>query len=319
MARALILLLGLAVAGCGAAPERPATAPETPSGTIVYVSERNRLNALDVATGRRVSRRIAAVAECGPQMYVIGGRIVFAGYRGGRTTVYSIPMALDRRPTRLGSAHAFVPSTRDGRVWLLGTSCTRRHMTGVREVTVDSEVTMASDRRVPGEWVAGAVDGGIVVHRERALVVWDPATGRTLRPLDLDVIGEARGGLIAGCAPGCDELALLDAVTGRRVPLRKDPGYRLYPAAKFSPDGALVATTVVTDRRWRVALVDARDRSHTLVPGRWRTTYPEIGWTASGWLLIRNGRVVSAYRPGAGRPIELPFRLPKSVPTFVTG
>ncbi len=195
-------LLGLTACGEDAAPVSRA-APERPAGTIVYLSSGNRLTAVDVATGRRRTRRISAVATCGPEMHVVAGRIVFAGLRGDRTTVFSIPLALDRRPTRLGAAHQFVPSATPGRVWLAGTDCDRGRMVGVKEVTVDGRVTVASRDRVPGTWVEAAVRSGLVLLRRRALVVWDPRTGRTVRRLRLAAVSETRGDVMAGCSMRC--------------------------------------------------------------------------------------------------------------------
>ena len=114
-------LVAAAVSGCGAA-ESPAV-PERPAGTIVFVSNENRLTAIDVASGARTTRRIRSVPSCGAQLFVTGGHAVFSGIVDGWTTVFSIPLALDRRPRRLGSAHMFVESATDGRVWLVGTNC----------------------------------------------------------------------------------------------------------------------------------------------------------------------------------------------------
>jgi hypothetical protein len=234
--------------------------------------------------------------------------------------VYSIPLSLARPPTRLGTAHMFVPSAHTGRVWLAGTDCHRPRMTGVREVTVDGDVTAEGDRRVPGDWVAGAVGDGLVLNRDGTMVVWDPVTGRIVRRFDADAIGEVHGSLIAACTPGCGELVIVDAAAGRKTMPRAGRGYRLHPGAKFSPDGSHIATAAAKDRRFRVAVVDVRDGSHELVPGRWRSNYPEFGWSGSAWLLIRGGRGrVTAYRPGAQQAIDLPFRLPKHAGTFVTG
>ena len=125
MARvAIVSILGLlALSGCGAAELPPAAVPDRPAGTLVFVSGENRLTAVDVASGRRTSRRIRSVPSCGAQLFVTGGHIVFSGIVKGWTTVFSIPLALDRRPRRLGAAHMFVESATDGRVWLAGTDC----------------------------------------------------------------------------------------------------------------------------------------------------------------------------------------------------
>ena len=210
---AAVALAGLlALPACGGEAPRPAAAAksrvdERPAGTLVYVSNGNRLTAIDVATGRRRARRVSAVATCGPELHVLAGRIVFAGLRGNRTTVFSIPVALDRPPTRLGPAHQFVPSATAGRVWLAGVDCNRPAMSGVREVTVDGRVTVDSRRRVPGTWVSAAVRGGLVIQRGRRLSIWDPRTGRTVRRLRLAAVSETRGDLMVGCTGRCHDLA----------------------------------------------------------------------------------------------------------------
>ncbi len=197
----IVALVALALLpGCGAEPAPVSRPPERPAGTLVYLSGGNRLTAVDVASGRRRVRRMSAVATCGPEMFVTAGHVVFAGLRGSRTTVFSIPVALNRPPLRLGPAHQFVPSATPGRVWLAGVDCDRRRMVGVREVAVDGRVTAASSSRVPGSWVAAAVRGGLVLQRGRALVVWDPRTGRTVRRLRLAAASDTRGDVMVGCA-----------------------------------------------------------------------------------------------------------------------
>jgi hypothetical protein len=312
---AVVLLSGCGAAG--AAPPEPAAA--RPAGTIVYASDDNRLTTFDVASGIATSRRIRSVPACGAELFVTGGHIVFSGFANGRTTVFSIPLSLDRRPTRLGTAHMFVPSATDGRVWLAGTDCDRRRMVGVREVTIDSQVTFENDRRVPGSWVTGAVPGGLVVHRGRAMFAWDPVTG-TSRRLGLEYAFAAHGSLLAGCVESsdCNELAILDTATAEVVSAPDGKRHRLDMGAAFSPDGTLLAAPARADRRWSVALVDARTGTHRIIPGsRTGKTYPELRWsTSSGWLYIRAGRTVKAYRPDARRAEALPLRLPVSVVAF---
>jgi hypothetical protein len=313
MGRILALVAALALSG-PAAGERPA-------GTLVFASDENRLTAVDVATGRRAVRRIRAVPGCGARLFVTGGHVVFSGVAGGLTTVFSIPLSLDRRPTRLGSAHLFVPSATDGRVWLVGTDCDSPRMVGVREVAVDGRVTLESDRRVPGSWVDAAVPGGLAVYRRRETLAWDAATG-AVRRLGLENAFGARGSLVAGCPvrSDCDELAIVDSASGSTVVARPNGRYDLDSGAVISPDGALAAAPAVADRRWSVALVDTTTGTHRLVPGsRTGKVYPELSWSSSGWLFIRAVRRVMAYRPGAARPVMLPTRLPRSVIAFTAG
>lgn len=320
MLRALVILgaaaLAVLFADRGEAVRAPA---DRPAGTLVLTFGTNRLMSIDVATGRRTVRRVTSMAACGPQTFVTGGHVIFAGRRNARTIVFSAPVALDEPPTRLGAAHAFVPSATEGRVWLAGTDCDRRSMTGVREVTVDGRVTRESDRRVPSFWVLAAAPGGIVVERSRQVFAWDPDTGRAGRPLGLLAVTATHGSLLAGCAAesDCSRLVIQDTATGRRV----EPRPALEPDGRFSPDGSLLAVPKRSGRRWRVALVDTRDGTTTMIPGLRVRRYPQLGWAAStGWLLAQTGaRRMVAYRPGMPRPVALPFRLPPRVASFVAG
>jgi hypothetical protein len=305
-----------------AVPIHRSAGGETPTGTLVSIVRSNRLTAIDAASGRRTVRQVSAVAGCGAELFQIAGHIVFAGLIDSRTVVFSIPLSLNRPPRRLGSAHAFVPSATEGRVWLAGVDCSRNRMVGVREVTVDGEPTLASGRRVPGSWVHGAVKGGLVVQRGRALYIWDPRTARTGRRLELDALTATQGDLLVGCAAGskCRELAILDPSSSTEVTARHE-GHRLQPDATVSPDGSLVAVPAHAKRRWGVALVNTRDGTTSIVPGSdTGDSYPELSWAAStGWLFFRAGTRVMAYRPGEPRAVKLPFRLRADALGFVAG
>jgi hypothetical protein len=299
-------------------------ASEQPDGTLVFVSRSNRLTAIDVASGRRTVRRVGAVASCGPELFVTGGHVVFAGVRDGRTIVFSAPVTLDRAPTRLGGAHIFVPSATEGRVWLAGTDCSRKRMVGVREVAVDGRVTVESRRRVPGTWVDGAVESGLVIVRDRATAVWDPGTGRAGAELGVEGVTEARGSMLAGCTgrSDCRDLAILDTNSGHEVVARSSGRYRLELDAKLSPDRSLLATPARSGRRWRIALVNTRDGATRLIRGSATgTTYPALSWAAStGWLFIRaHGGRIKAYRPGAANAVTLPTRAPRGAIAFAAG
>jgi hypothetical protein len=315
MARlAIVTILALVLCACGAAEPPVAAVSERPAGTLVFVSDANRLTVVDVASGRRAVRRIRSVPACGAELFVTGGHVVFSGLIEGGTTVFSIPLALDRRPRRLGTAHAFVPSATDGRVWLAGTDCDRMRMLGVRELTVAGDVTFESDRHVRAETVVGAVPEGLLLSRRRALRVWDAVTG-TSRATGLEWAVAIEGSLVAGCTADshCDDLAIVDTASGRTLPV--DGGVDMGGA--FSPDGTLLAAPVRAGRRWSVALVDARSGRHTIIPGsRTGKAYPELRWSHSGWLFIRDFRSVRAYRPGALRAETLPIRLPRSLIAF---
>jgi hypothetical protein len=323
MARLVVLVLILIIALLLAAPEPGAGTGEPPAGRIIFLTNGNRLNSIDVATGELTVRRVS-VATCGPEMYVTGGRVIFAELRRRRTVVYSVPVALDSRPTRLGSAHRFVPSATAGRVWLAGTDCHRRRMVGVKEVDVDGQVTFTSERRVPASWLTGAVEGGLVFQHRRSVSVWDPSTGASRDLAGVEGATAVQGNSIFGCAlrSRCRSLLIADSGTEARVAVRPPASRRLDLAGKFSPNGSHVALAASAKRRWSVALVNAGDGTTTIVPGsRTSRTYPHLSWSpSSGWLyFLGPGRSIMAYRPGEGRAVRLPFRLPRQAATFMAG
>lgn len=216
--------------------------PQPPAGTLVVLSDANRLTAIDVASRRRETRRVRTLPACGAELFVTGGQIVFSAVVKGRTTVFSIPLTLDRRPRRLGAAHVFVPSAVEGRIWLAGTDCHRTAMVGVREVSVEGEVTFDSDARVPGNWVAGAVPDGLVVFNERADFVWDPRTGRTAQAsFDPDGVPSPDGSRLAVPvhAQRRWSVELVDARTGARTPIRGSATGRWFPELAWSEGGRL--------------------------------------------------------------------------------
>jgi hypothetical protein len=317
-ASAVAILLAPPLSGHGGSA-RGDRVGQGPSGTLMLLST-NRLTSIDVRSGRRRVRR-APLASCGPELAVTGGYAIFAGVRKRRTVVFSVPISLDAPPRRLGGAHAFVASATEGRVWLAGVDCNQRKMAGVREVTVDGRVTFRSHRRVPGFWLAGAVGPRLVVLRGRGSFLWDPTTGRT-GGLSLDAVLDVQGDLMAGCTMRCRRLVIFDSATGGKVVARPQGRYTLDSNAELSPDGSLLATPALADRRWSVALVDTRTGKATIVPGsRTGADYPDPKWAAStGWLFFRaaEGRIM-AYRPGEPRAVPLPFRMPRRTVTFVAG
>jgi hypothetical protein len=194
-------------------------------------------------------------------------------------------------------------------------------MVGVREMTVDGQVTVSSGRRVPKGWIAGATERGLVIQRRHGLAVWDPRTRSAPRRLPLEAVGDVHANRLIGCLRSrCRKLVLVDAASGSRVPARPEPPYRLDLGAEFSPHGSLVATPAVANRRWSVALVDTRTGRTRIVPGSHTgTAYPTLSWArSSGWLFFRAGAGrVRAYRPGTRRAIELPIRLPRRALAFI--
>jgi hypothetical protein len=214
---------------------------------------------------------------------------VFAAFRKQRTVVYSVPIGLDERPRELGTAHQFVRSATEGRMWLVGTNCHNSRMTGVKEVTVRGRVTVSSRRPVPSSWVAGATERGLVLYRRHGLFVWDPVSGRRFEWLG-----------------------------------KRPPGNR---STRSFPDGTLLAKPQLDKRQagvrhWHVELVDSRSGRSTPIPGSASGEYyPDVRWSpSSGWLFFRAGlTTLKAYRPGAKRAVTLHLKWPRRAATYVVG
>jgi hypothetical protein len=216
-------------------------------------------------------------------MQVTGGHVVFAGYRKEDTVVFSIPVGLGEPARELGTAHQFVRSATEGRVWLAGTNCHRSRMTGVREVTVDGRVTVSSSRRVPSAWVVGATERGLVLMRRRTTFVWDPVSGRRFRG--------------PKSTPGFDR------------------------SARSFPEGRLLAKPTKVNRRWHLELVDSRTGKSTPIPGSASGRfYPTAHWSpSSGWLFFYTRDGFKAYRPGTERAIPLHVKWPRKAASYVVG
>ena len=126
--------------------------------------------------------------------------------------------------------------------------------------------------------------------------------------------GPVPGKWLAGVVP--EGLVMLDERedfvwdprTGRTADVRFDVD------AVPSRDRSLVALPVRKRHRYSVSLDGTPIRGSAT--GRW---YPELTWSASGWLFIRAGFRVKAYRPGAARAVTLPFRLPRSTIAVAAG
>ena len=196
-------------------------------------------------------------------------------------------------------------------------------LTGVREVTVGGRVTAASARRVPGTWLAAAVRDGLVILHGRALRVWDPRTGRTVRRLGLAAVTESRGDVLLGCTARCRRLAVADAAAARTVVARS-------PAAGGSTSDARCRRTAgwlaapaapgaaLERRAGRARAPARRQRDPGSQSGR---AYPLLAWArSSGWLFIRGrGGPRARVPPGAAARVRLPLRLPREAADFVAG
>lgn len=347
--RRLILgvLLALAVAlpaGCGAGEKQlegrtaPATsdAGDVPSGLLFlrHVREQS-ITRIDLASGDSATVSLPELAPGDPPFPLVeaGGRLVF--YGGSHT--YALDLDLDGPPQDLGESWYFVPSGREGRVWLttldLESPETVRDLKAVREVTVDGEVTVSETGRPPshGPSILAAVKDGLLFQDDDELKVWDPLAGEVTARLPGPFPAATHGNLVAWCKQGCPKLHVTDVATGEDLAVSAGDSFRFeetYEGA-FSPDGTLLAVPVVTSpgthlegHRHRVGLVDTRAGTARLVEGSdLADDYPAMAWSPSGeWLFFSAGAGrIMAYRPAAEEAIVLPIRAPASFIDMAVG
>lgn len=343
----LCVLLALWVAlpaGCGAAekPSEGETVPaasgsdDVPTGVLFlrHVREQS-ITRIDLASGESTTVSRSELAPGDPPFHLVetGGRLVFFG--GSHT--YALGLDLRGPPQDLGESWYFVPSGREGRVWLttldLESPETVRDLKAVREVTVDGDVTVSETGRPPsrGPTILAAVNDGLLFQDDDELKVWDPLAGEVTARLPGPFPAATHGNLVAWCRQGCPKLHVTDVATGEDLAVSAGDSFRFeetYEGA-FSPDGTLLAVPVVTSlgthlegHRHQVGLVDARAGTARLVEGSdLADDYPAIAWSPSGeWLFFSAGAGrIMAYRPASGAAIILPIQAPASFIDIAVG
>lgn len=251
-------------------------------------------------------------------------------WNGPRGT-YAIDIdALNGRPQRLGPRDGvfsfFVPSAAAGRVWFTfrERGATRTQLV---ETTVRGRVTTRVETVPPCR-------GVILVALSRTLLCDDArrdqlvAVDRRSGEVRATVPGvyplAAQGNLVASCADVCDTLYLTDTATGRRSSVVPPDGFRFgagYSGA-FARDGSLLAVPVAALGHGsdRVALVDTRRRSASVIPGSRLADYRTFSWSPSGELYFGadRGRIMG-FRPGARRARLLPAKFGAQILDLAAG
>jgi hypothetical protein len=330
-----LLVFAVAVpTGCGAAEKPPdrGTAGATsglgdmPTGTLFLGHLREQsITRIELASGESTTISLPQLAPGDPPFHLIqtGGRLVF--YGGSHT--YALDLDLKGPPQDLGESWYFVPSGREGRVWLttldLESPETVRDLKAVREVTVRGDVTVPETGRPPsrGPTILAAVGGGLLFQDDDELKVWDPLAEKVTARLPGPFPADTHGSLVAWCKQGCPKFHVTDVTTGNDLAISAGDSFRFeetYDGA-FSPDGAVVAVPVVTSpgthlagHRHQVALVDVKAETARLIEGsELADDYPAMAWASSGeWLFFSaGGGRIMAYRPGAREAIFLPVRV----------
>ena len=251
-----------------------------------------------------------------------GGRFVFWGYATYAAADPAAPLERIADDTWF-----FIPSAHRDRVWVAvldpGSPATVNALKGVREITVDGDVTVPDVDPPGGRWPLAAVTAGLLFERDGRWSVWDPRRGETVRRLDLGAaLGPTHGDTVASCAADpCAELRLTDARSGRQRIARAPEGkaFQLWNAA-FSPDGRRLAAPVTdasaspVESPSDLALVDVRSLESRIVPGSTVSPYYVFtAWSSTGDQVFITGgerfepRTIVAYRIGdeTARPLDV--------------
>jgi hypothetical protein len=274
-----LLLLALALAGCGEASQ---AAPATPTGTL-YLAGRDPGSAtiVDAGSGRVTERHLRQLGGGDPPyfVYATGGRVVT--FALNRATSFDPAL---KHPRSLGEAWYWVPSATPGRIWTIQLERHRYAFRSTREVTVTGQVTVRG--KGPPGWVAGATTDGLLIQKD-GLFVWNPRTGARTHVPGFSMLA-IRGDLIATCSVTCPAVHLGTAIVR---------GNFSESGGEFSPDGAELA---VPTRDGRISVVDVAARtSHVLAGARVDRDYPSLTWASTGWLFYNaGGGRIGAWRPG---------------------
>ena len=333
----LVVLAVSLPTGCGAGDEPPDGEPaavssrsgDMPTGMLFLRHVRDQsITRIDLASGESTTVSLPELAPGDPPFHLVetGGRLVF--YGGSHT--YSLDLDLKGPPQDLGESWYFVPSGRDGRVWLTTLDPespeTVRDLEAVREVTVDGAVTVPETGRPPSEGptILAAVNDGLLFQEDNELNVWDPLAEKVAARLSGPFPADTHGNLVAWCRQECPKLHITDVATGHDLAISPSQAFRFeetYDGA-FSPGGALLAVPAVTSQgthleghRHQVALIDVKAGTARLVEGsELADDYPAMAWSPSGeWLFFSaGGGRIMAYRPGSDAAIILSAQAPAS-------
>ena len=248
-------------ARCGA---RVAAAPPDAGGTLFLAGR-------DPGTLTASTPRPAASRTRVPRSSAAATRRTSSHFTGGRLVTFALGRASSfapdlSDPRALGESWFFVPSATPGRVWniLLDAGDSNVHFRGVREVTVDGQLTFA--RHAGGARVAAGRRRRRAAAPAHGLEVWDPRTASSCAACRARSRSASAATLVASCGDPCDRL--YSSTTGARA-----AGRSTSPAqGAFSPDGALLAVPAPSSgcgrrRRARRRSRRSRARAPTRLPG----------------------------------------------------
>lgn len=257
------------------------------AGISLFVATRSELSHIDLDTQAR-SVAMISISPVGG-IARVGTLLVLLESLGDHTEASVQPFDLRAPRVGLGQADALVPSTREGRVWLIS----QGSRTEGREVELGSS-RVVRRAALPALFSPVAdTAAGLVATRSTdggtELWIWDTRSRRLGRRLGegglLGVIG-AKPHVVAwtpGCSQGSCPLHLTEPATGKDVGVEPVRGTFSYlGGGAFSPDGArLAAFAPVSNQRAALVIVDVASRTARRISGSEVATGEPIG--AAGW------------------------------------
>lgn len=227
----------------------------------------------------------------------------------GWERIYTVPIA-SAKSRVLGEATIFVPAAEPGMVWLIDYASRRveQGATGTyRLVNLDGET------RYEGSGVAGhparGVLGGLALETENGVAILDVAADGVVRRLGTGsgFVADARERTLAWCAEDCAQFHVTD-LEGKDQVFAPESG-EVFDArsARISPDGRLVAATIVPrdlrdgDSIGAVVLLDTATGQLTHLTEHLRPQPTYLAWSPDGSQLFFSGYSYGALQTPIGR------------------
>ena len=210
----------------------------------------------------------------------------------------------------------FIPSSNRNRIWVAIPDRGPRKdgiVAAVRELTSGGKKTSRDVRPPGGAWPEGAVDAGLLFHRNGKRIVWDPVKRRVVHRLPSGDLGPTHRNRVAWCDDRCSTMRIRDVATGDEIAIGLPEGAESFRAweGAFSRDGTTIGVPVQVSgdaRTVRLALVDVASATAQVVPGTTTAmTYNFVAWDATGDHVFFTGadrdgdRTVAVYRIGDER------------------
>jgi hypothetical protein len=309
--------------------ETPRTPPTPMTGTQLGVDDGHDslvLHDLDAGTSRTVTVPGKATGDYPYSLLRVGDWIVYPG-----DGVQAIRADFSGSPVSLGPATVFVPSAREGWVWLVTFAGASQSAQTVQEVRVDGTERGPTATLPSGMFARVGVPGGLLIGNDTSVVKWDQATEAIGDPLFDSSAGliDARGNTVAWglqCTQTstCGSVRVLDVSSGSHqdftAPIGTSgwiPTFGEGSRDALSSDGRYLAVRAGSDvpagenhpPTSTLYVIDLQD-NHVTEVARSTTDYAfsRVAWSPDGnWVFSEtNDHAIGAYRPGTGENTSYP-------------